>query len=436
MRLHSIRHRFIAIMICLVCVWPSAQAQNPPATPSPQSTPTEVDQPLLNEGQLDALVAPVALYPDPLLSQVLMAATYPLEVVQADRWLRDKKQLKEDALKSEAAKQTWDDSVKSLVATPSVLEMMSQQLEWTQKLGNAVLAQQVDVMAAVQRLRVKAHDNNKLSSTKEQTVSVRQEDGKSIVAVEPAAADVVAVPYYDPAVVYGDWPYADYPPYYFAAPDYISGGLIATGIAFGAGYLVGRWADGDYWHGGINWNRGDITINRPGDIDRNRVTHWQHNPQHRGGVQYTNANVRQKFAKADVGAGRDARDALRAGGADRPAADRPGSDRPGAADRGPADRKQAAGKAKKAAAKKGGAKSASKRTGSAKTAAAKTKRSAGGAKKAHASARPTQPRSASARGARPAPRVASHRANPRVANFGGRGGGGGRVFRGGGRGRR
>jgi hypothetical protein len=312
---------------------------------------------------------------------------------------------------------------------------MSQRLDWTEKLGNTVLAQQADVMAAVQRLRVKAHDNNKLSSNKEQTVTVRQEDGKPIVAVEPAAADVVSVPYYDPAVVYGPWPYADYPPYYFDAPDYIPGGLIATGLAFGTGYLVGRWADGNYWHGGINWNRGDITINRPGDIDRNRVTQWQHNPQHRRGAQYTNANVRQKFTNADVGAGRDARDTLRAGGAGRPAADRPGTDRRGATDRGSAGRNQAAGKA---AAKKGGAKNASRRAGSPKTAAAKAKRSAGSPRKAHASARS---RHAQPRSARHAPRVAGHRSSPRVASFGGRGfggrhGGGGRAFRGGGRGRR
>ena len=409
MRLLSIRHQFIAIMISLVCAWPSAQAQ------TPQPAATQPDQPLLSEGQLDALVAPVALYPDPLLAQVLMASTYPLEVVQAERWLDDKKQLKEDALKSAAGKEPWDDSVKSLVATPSVLEMMSQQLEWTQKLGNAVLAQQADVMSAVQRLRTKAHDNKKLSSTKEQTVAVRQENGKSIVAVEPTAADVVAVPYYNPAVVYDPWPYTDYPPYYFGVPDYIPGGLIASGLAFGAGYLVGRWADGNYWHGGINWNRGDITINRPIDIHRNRVTHWQHNPQHRGGVQYTNANVRQKFANADIKAGRDARETLRAG----------------TADRGLADRKQAAGKAGAKTAHKGGAKNAAGRTGPAKT-AARTKGSAGGAGKAQARARHGKPHAARAH-ARHAPRVASHHFSPRVASFGGRGGGFGRHGGGGGR---
>ncbi len=431
MLLHRIGRLFIAMLICLVWASLGAGAQN--ATPAA----AETDQPLLSAEQLDALVAPIALYPDPLLAQVLMASTYPLEVVQADRWLRGKKQLKEDALKAEAAKQPWDESVKSLIATPSVLDMLSQHLEWTEKLGNTVLAQQADVMAAVQRLRVKAYDNKKLSSTKEQTVTVRQEDGKPIVAVEPAAPDSIAVPYYDPAVVYDPWPYTDYPPYHFAVPDYIPAGIITSGIAFGTGYLIGRWVAGDYWYGGINWNRGEITI------DRNRVTHWHHNPQHRRGVQYTNSNVRQTFSNADIGAGRDARENLRLNpgdrkpGADRPGASRPGADRPGAADRGSADRKQAVAKGanRKQAAAKGGPKSTAKRTGSPKTAAANAKRTGGGPKRVQASARHsvrhTQQRPAAARAIRPSPQFAS-RANPRFASFGGRGRGRG-GFRGGGR---
>jgi hypothetical protein len=131
---------------------------------------------------------------------------------------------------------------------------------------SAFLAQQTDMMDAIQRLRAKAQANNKLTSTTQQKVTVRQEQNRQVIAIEPTDPNTVYVPYYDPAVVYGDWPYADYPPYYF--PDYYAGyigpGLIATGIAFGAGYALSRWISrGNYWGGGINWNRNTINVNRP-----------------------------------------------------------------------------------------------------------------------------------------------------------------------------
>ena len=211
-----------------------AQSPNPPPASSQES---------LKPQELEALVAPIALYPDTLLAEVLMASTYPLEVVQADRWATANKNLKEDQLKAAVDKQSWDGSVKALVATPSVLTMMSSKLDWTQKLGDAFLAQQTEMMDAIQRLRTKAQANNRLTSTKEQKVTVRQEQNRQVIAIEPTDPNTVYVPYYDPAVVYGEWPYADYPPYYF--PDYYAGyigpGLIATGIAFGAGYALSRW---------------------------------------------------------------------------------------------------------------------------------------------------------------------------------------------------
>ena len=263
-----------------------AEAQN--ASPPPATE----DQQLLRSEQLDALVAPVALYPDALLAQVLMASTYPLEIVQADRWVAEHKDMDGDRLKQEAEKQGWDDSVKSLVATPSVLSMMNSKLDWTEKLGDAVLAQQPDVMDAVQRLRSRAYTTNKLQSTKEQNVTVRQEGNKQIIAIAPTNPDTIYVPYYDPAVVYGEWPYPDYPPYYFPQPSYIASGILATGIAFGAGYALGRWTSGArFWGGSVNWSGGAINVNRGA-----HVTHWQHNPQHRRGVAYNNANVRQRFA--------------------------------------------------------------------------------------------------------------------------------------------
>ena len=258
-----------------------------------------VDQ-LLKPEQLDALVSPIALYPDTLLAEVLMASTYPLEVVEAERWVQANKNLKGDQLKAAVDKQPWEDSVKSLAATPEVLDMMSKQLSWTQQLGDAVLAQQADIMDAVQRLRNKAQANNKLTSNKQQTVSTQEEGGKQVIVIEPTQPNTVYVPYYDPGVVYGSWPYPSYPPYYFGAPGYIAGGLIAGGLAFGAGYALGRWAGGGCcWGGGMNWGNNNININRNiGNVNvGNRVGggNWTHNAAHRGGVRYNNSNVAQKF---------------------------------------------------------------------------------------------------------------------------------------------
>ena len=137
----------------------SAPAQPPTSAASPVP-----DQPALKPAELDALVAPIALYPDALLANVLMASTYPLEVVRAERWVNQNKNLKDDALKAAVEKQTWDASIKALVAAPSVLEMMNERLDWTQKLGEAFLAQEQDVMDSVQRMRARAYDRKKLRS--------------------------------------------------------------------------------------------------------------------------------------------------------------------------------------------------------------------------------------------------------------------------------
>jgi len=237
------------------------------------SSAVAADKEVLKPAQLDQLVAPIALYPDTLLSEVLMASTYPLEVVQAERWLNANKGLKDDQLKEAVDKQPWDDSVKSSIATPSVLEMMNSKIDWTQKLGNAVINQQADVMDAIQRLRVKAQANNKLQTTEQQKVVVNQEHGRQVIAIEPTDPNMVYVPYYDPGVVYGEWPYPDYPPYYWPAPGYIAAGVIATGIAFGAGYALARWGSGRYWGGNVNWNRNNITISRAGG-GNNIATNW------------------------------------------------------------------------------------------------------------------------------------------------------------------
>jgi Protein of unknown function (DUF3300) len=337
MTLETIRPMVLAFFILLPF---SAMAQ------SPSTSPATSDQQLLKPAELDALVAPIALYPDTLLAQVLIASTYPLEVVQAERWATENKNLKGDQLKTQVDKQAWDESLKSLVATPSVLTMMSTKLDWTQKLGDAVLAQQPDVMDAIQRLRSRAQANNKLTSTKEQKVSVKQEqspvrEGQStvgqaqtqqVIAIESTNPETVYVPYYDPAVVYGGWPYPEYPPYDYYPPGYYAGGLLATGLAFGAGYALGHWG-ANYWGGSINWSGGgnNIQINRGA-----RVEHWQHNPQHRQGVKYKNANVQQKFGNNNLRAGSAARNDFRGRGGQQVL--KPGGDRAGLGDRGPGDR--------------------------------------------------------------------------------------------------
>ena len=313
------------------------------AAQTTDSKPPEPEQALLKPEQLDALVAPIALYPDELLANVLAASTYPLEAVQADRWVKANKNLKGDALKAAVDKQAWDDSVKALAGTPDVLAMMSDKIDWTKNLGDAVLAQQPDVMDAIQRLRAKAHARNKLVTNKQQKVSVQQQENKEVIVIEQAQPDTVYVPYYDPATVYGDWPYAEYPPYYFGYPSYIGAGVIAAGLAFGAGWAIGRW--GNYWGGGCNWGNRNLYVNH-----YNRTTNignnWQHNPAHRQGVRYNNAGVAQKFGNNNLRAGaadrmdfrgRDGQKVLdagkdRAGAGDR-AGDRAGADRPGAGDR-------------------------------------------------------------------------------------------------------
>lgn len=288
----------------------------------------------LKPEELEQLVAPIALYPDNLLSEILMASTYPLEVVEADRWVKENKSLKGDALKAAADKRPWDDSIKELTAVPDVLGMMSQKLDWTKSLGDAVLAQQADVMDAIQRLRKKADENDKLKTTSQQKVTKSRQGDKQVIVIEPAQPETLYVPYYDPAVVYGGWPYPAYPPYAFPYPGYITSGVIATGIAFATGVAVGAWvAHGGWWGGSFHWGNNNIKINNDINIDRNR--NWSHNPEHRHGVRYNNDAVRQKFAKGDVGKpgdrldfrGRDGQQVLRPDG-DRPGA-RPGDGRPG-----------------------------------------------------------------------------------------------------------
>ncbi|MFO7600953.1 MAG: DUF3300 domain-containing protein [Candidatus Desulfacyla sp.] len=263
--------------------------------------------------ELDQLLAPIALYPDSLLAQILMASTYPLEVVEAARWAKKNEGLKGDALTSALEKEDWDPSVKSLVNFHQVLDMMNEKLDWTQKLGDAFLAQQKDVMDTVQKLREKAEAQGNLKSSEEQKVVVEKET-KTII-IESANPQVVYVPTYSPTVVYGTWPYPSYPPYYYYPPGYTAGAAL---FSFGMGVAIGA-AWGYAW-GGCNWRGGDVDIdvNRNTNINNNidrgkykdKVTggqggrgEWKHNPEHRKGVSYRDQGTAQRF---DRGASRDA----------------------------------------------------------------------------------------------------------------------------------
>jgi hypothetical protein len=298
---------------------------------------TQGEPPPFKPEEIEALVAPIALYPDQLLSQVLMASTYPLEVVQAARWVKANPNTKGDAAVKAVEGQPWDVSVKSLVAFPQVLEPMNEKLDWTQKLGDAFLADQKAVLDAVQRLRQKAQASGNLKSTEQQKVIVEQAaPQQTVVKIEPANPQVIYVPAYNPTVVYGAWGYPAYPPYYWPpSPVWYPGGYLAAGFAWGVGFA----AAGAIF-GNCNWGRGDVDIdvNKAVNIDKNfnrtnvgSGNRWQHDASHRKGVEYRDNASREKFGK-DV-PGRDGRNDFR--GRDGGPGDRGGvGDRGGPGDRG------------------------------------------------------------------------------------------------------
>ena len=288
---------FVWLMVLLLAITPGVTAQ--------QSDTAAVFKP----EELEQVLAPIALHPDSLVTQILMAATYPLEVVQAERWIKQNASLKGEALTAALEKQEWDPSVKSLVNFPQVVTMMSEQLEWTQKVGDAFLADQKQVLDTIQGLRAKAQASGNLQTTKEQTIIVEEK----IIKIEPANPQVVYVPTYNPTVVYGAWPYPAYPPYAYYPPGYVA----SSAMMFGAGLAVGA-AWGYAW-GNSNWNGGEVDI----DVDRNTNINtninrdqakqklqergqsnqrgqgkWQHNPEHRKGVSYRDQGTAQKFNRA------------------------------------------------------------------------------------------------------------------------------------------
>ena len=321
-------------------------AQTPPQAPAQSAAQSPNPAPFAPE-ELEALVAPIALYPDSVLSQVLMASTYPLEIVHAARWVKANPSVKGDAAVKAVENQPWDTSVKSLVAFPQILEPMSDKLDWTQRLGDAFLAQQKEVFAAVQRLRARAQDSGNLKSNEQQKVIVEPAPAAgqtTIVRIEPANPEVIYVPAYNPTVVYGGWGYPAYPPTYWPPypayyPGYYPGAALATGIAWG----IGLAAAGAIFSN-CNWGGGDVNINvdRAANINRNfdrskvqgQGGRWQHDAGHRQGVAYRDNATRDKFAGQAPGA--DGRSQYRGRGTDTGA-------RAGATDRASAGNRASAG---------------------------------------------------------------------------------------------
>lgn len=292
---------------------PSGTAATPAApasaeTAAPAAPAKEV---VFAREELDQMVAPVALYPDPLLAQVLMAATYPGDVADAAAWAKTHPDAQGDAAVKQVANEPWDPSVQSLVAFPQALAVLGQDPAWVQRLGDAFLAQPDDVMDAVQRLRRQAQAAGNLESNEYQQVGtqaasaavaapvdasspapapVAADGGDQVIVIQPADPQVVYVPSYNPTTVYGSWAYPAYPPTYYPPPAayYPLGGALASGLMFGVGLAItdSLWGDFDWGHNDIDIdiNRyNNINVNRQLDVDRNR---WEHNPAHRDGVPY------------------------------------------------------------------------------------------------------------------------------------------------------
>ncbi len=275
----------------------SGQYEAPPAPSSPAALQAQTP-PAFSQQELDQMLAPIALYPDPLLSQILMAATYPLEVVEAARWTRANPNLRGDDAVKAVEQRDWDPSVKSLVAFPQILQMMDEKLDWTERLGDAFLAQESQVMDTIQGLRQKAYAAGNLASNDQIQV---QQEGQTIV-VQPANPDVVYVPYYDPTVVYGPWWWDDYPPIFWAPwPGY----YYQTGFAWGIGITITT----GFFFGDCDWHHHRVNVVHVNNFYYNRIVAgerhpprvnrvpgaWHHDPDHRRGVPYREAAVRERY---------------------------------------------------------------------------------------------------------------------------------------------
>jgi len=299
---------------------------------------TEEASARIPQDQLDSLVAPIALYPDPLLAQVLVASTYPLEIIQLQQWLKKNPGLEGDALADAVAKQPWDPSIQSMAAVPDAANRLADDIQWATDLGNAFLAQQEDVMDAVQRMRKKAQDNGALESNEQQVVETEVVEEKTVIIVQPAQPEVIYVPTYSPTVVYGP-PIYPYPPIYY--PPYHAGGAF---VAFSVGVMWGAaiWG-GSCCHCG--WGHNNVNINVNNNFNRNTNINtgggnWQHDASHRGGTPYADKATASKYGGSARGDSLSSRQATarqqgasgnRSGGASAGTANRAAS--PGASNR-------------------------------------------------------------------------------------------------------
>ena len=294
----------LAVALCGLMLEPfnaALYAQDPQAPPPPPPGQT------LTPDQLDDLVAPIALYPDPLLSQVLVASTYPLEVVQAFQWLQKNPGLSGTALTEAVQQQNWDPSIQALMPFPDVVKRLNDDVAWTTNLGNAFLGQQQDVMDAVQRMRLKAQQAGKLASTSQENVTTQAEGGQNYIEIEPANPDVIYVPVYDPVWIWGPPVWYPYPHWWWPPRSVIVGGV---GFGFGGGIFIGGFFGGGWggW-GGWGWHPawGNRTIvvnntfihrynfNTVNVVNVHGTTVWQHDAVHRAGVPYATPQLNQQF---------------------------------------------------------------------------------------------------------------------------------------------
>ena len=295
----------IILSTVLLLPFSLAFAQVPPPNPPPENSAPPAGGPLLSPEQLDNLVAPVALYPDPLLGQVLAASTYPMEIVEAQQWLQRNSGLQGTQLMDAAKQQNWDPSVQALVALPDALRMLSANVQWTTDLGNAFLAQQEDVMNAVQRMRARAQANGRLRSGPQETVTDQTQGGQEAIEIQPANPDVINVPVYQPSYVWGPGAYPD-----LWYPDTFGYGLWWGPGVFLSGFFPGWWGWGG-WGWGCGWFGHGLFVNAGffnhwgfhgyggfhGGFGGGFGGHeaWAHNPVHRGGVPYPSQAVASRF---------------------------------------------------------------------------------------------------------------------------------------------
>lgn len=253
-----------------------------------------------SEAELDQMMAPIALYPDSLLSQILMATTYPADVIEAVKWSKDNPQQEGDAAVKAVQDKPWDPSVMSLVAFPQVLSMMGTQPGWVNSVGDAFLASPEDIMDTVQKLRKKAKDQGNLETTEQQKVVVEETSTETIIVIEPANPQVVYVPVYNTTVVYGTWWWPRYTPWYYYPPGYAYGSAVMRGVGFavGVGITYALWGNCSWGHGHGNVN---INVNRYNNINvnnkinsNNRNTSWNHNSNNRGNIATRNNTNLQK----------------------------------------------------------------------------------------------------------------------------------------------